>query len=206
MANRTVQFYGQGIDAPASIVATFDGQSVFTGSVPTNESVMFTAPVDSAFIGTKPVSIQVTSGTLLITRSFINYACYLNPIFTPEQRVILDDKNYTPELRQQKIAIWTALANPAFSDADLAFLQTAVGDQFTSILLAHNVCSSYPGTENTYVSPIGLPGDSRSNIYIDGVQLVIDHRPGQEGDSSITVNQGSTVTFDFSITNPANGI
>jgi hypothetical protein len=206
MANRTVQFYGRAIDATASIAATFDGQPVFTGDVPTNESVMFTTTVDSAFSGTKSVSIQVVSGNLLIGRNSINYGRILNTVFSEAQQAVIYNSEYSPSLRQDKINIWTELANPAFSAEEIATLATATDAELYNLLAAHNVSSSFVGNENTYVSPLGQPGDSRSNIYIDGVLLVIDRRAGQEGDSSFVVRAGSTVTFDLSITTPASGI
>ena len=206
MANRTVQFYGQGINAPASIVATFDGQPAFTGEVPSTESVMFTTTVDSAFIGTKSVSIQVVSGSLLVGRNTINYGQILNTVFSPAQQAVIYNPDWSPSLRQDKINIWTQLANPAFSAEEITSLATASDAELYTLLAAHNVSSSFVGNENTFVSPLGGPGDSRSNIYIDGVLLNIDRRSGQDGDYAFVVSAGKTVTFDLSITTPASGI
>lgn len=217
MANRTIQFFGQGYGEAVSVVATFDGATVFTGDVPSttdaslliycdDQKVLFTATVDSSFNGTKPVSIQVTKGKLIVAHVLINYSRYLTPVFSNEQWTVLNNTNYSAELKQQKINIWTPLANPPFSADDLAALQTATGDQLNNLLLAHNVNSGYGGSENTYTSPLNELGDSRSNIYIDGELQSITHPPGQEGDSSFEVNEGSTVTFDLSITALADGI
>jgi hypothetical protein len=81
MANKRLRFRGQGYGSiPASIVATIDGVVVFTGEVPTldqttfvtdaeAQAVLFTAMVDATFSGTKPVSIQVTEGTVVFAQT-----------------------------------------------------------------------------------------------------------------------------------------
>lgn len=76
MANKTIKFYGIGY-APtgqsASITATINGSSVYSGAIPTvpttdpvtdpsGYEVLFTYDVDDAFVGTLPMSITTTAG------------------------------------------------------------------------------------------------------------------------------------------------
>lgn len=76
MANKTIKFYGIGY-APtgqtASVTATIDGATIFTGAIPTiatsdptpdptQYDVVFTYDVDSTVVGTVPMSITLTAG------------------------------------------------------------------------------------------------------------------------------------------------
>jgi len=77
MANKTLQFLGNGYGptgTAAAVVVTFNGNSVFTGSVPTIYNAgeplkapdemqpLFTVEIPADSFGTFPMTVQVTAG------------------------------------------------------------------------------------------------------------------------------------------------
>ena len=77
MANKTLQFLGNGYGptgTDAAVVVTFDGNTVFTGSIPTIYNAgeplkapdemqpLFTVEVPVETLGTFPMTVQVTAG------------------------------------------------------------------------------------------------------------------------------------------------
>jgi hypothetical protein len=77
MANKTLQFLGNGYGptgTPAAVTVTFNGNSVFSGNIPTIYSAgeplkapyemqpLFTVEVPVETIGTFPMTVQVTAG------------------------------------------------------------------------------------------------------------------------------------------------
>ena len=89
MANRTVQLTGYGYGStPATVVATFNGTTVYSGVVPTlNEpvpplpdpeivsdtTVLFTFDIPVETTGTQEMTIQVTNGTVIFADVRANY-------------------------------------------------------------------------------------------------------------------------------------
>jgi hypothetical protein len=89
MANRTVQLTGYGFGStPASVVATYNGATVYTGVVPTlNESVpaqpnpdiindttvLFSFDIPIETDGVQEMTIQVTNGTVVFANVVGNY-------------------------------------------------------------------------------------------------------------------------------------
>jgi hypothetical protein len=76
MTNRTIQFLGQGYSpagtTPMQIVVTLDGNTVYSGAIPTlytseiarqpaNQTVLFTCETPVSFAGTVPMTITIDS-------------------------------------------------------------------------------------------------------------------------------------------------
>ena len=76
MANRTIQFLGQGYaptgTEPIMVTATLDGNTVYTGTIPTlytsnigrlptDQVVLFTCEIPVEFAGTVPMTISLDS-------------------------------------------------------------------------------------------------------------------------------------------------
>lgn len=88
MTTRTFKQQGQGYgSSPVSIVATLDGNTVYSGTIPTvdqplpalpntNEYIgtdLFTWTADVNYAGTFNLQITVTGGTFLLTETLANY-------------------------------------------------------------------------------------------------------------------------------------
>jgi hypothetical protein len=91
MTNRTLQFLGRGYGStPATVVATLDGVTIYTGEVPTldqetilelpgEQVVLFSTEIPMDFAGTKTFSMQVTRGIVNCADQLANYSRYRNP-------------------------------------------------------------------------------------------------------------------------------
>lgn len=87
MAKRTFKFLGTGVGAtPVHISATFNGQTVYTGEIPTVASldhnlglvegeVLFTVDVDMSLSGNIPVTITPIKDVVYLTGVIGNYCC-----------------------------------------------------------------------------------------------------------------------------------
>ena len=88
MTTRTFKQQGQGYgSSPVSIVATIDGNTVYSGTIPTVDQPipalpntaeyigqdLFTWTADVAFTGNFNLQITVTGGTFLMTETLANY-------------------------------------------------------------------------------------------------------------------------------------
>lgn len=83
MANKTLRFYGTGYaeSGNATVAVNFNGNTVYTGAVPTvtessidyvvpnvnSQPLMFSFEVDETLYGTFPMSIEVTTGDFIVS-------------------------------------------------------------------------------------------------------------------------------------------
>lgn len=86
MTTRTIQFLGQGYNSePVTVTATWNGNTIFNGSIPTVDEplppgdftpaeIMFTQSVELTLQAEIPMSIEVLTGTLMVGRIVGNYA------------------------------------------------------------------------------------------------------------------------------------
>ena len=213
MSERTVVFQGLAYGAsPATVQATANGVSIFSGTVTTqNQPVpsmpnpdlvsvaLFTMTVDTAFSGTIPMTCEVTSGTIIFSVVRANYMLLANPIYSAEQIAILNNPSTTAE---QRNAIYVAApAVPPLSEADIALIQgpDTSADQYLAVLTAHNI----QNTVNGGVDAFGLVSyaDPRTNVYIDGILQNPDRPSGLTGAWWWTVGAGSTMSYDLTVQN-----
>jgi hypothetical protein len=129
--NRTIKFLGKVYGStPATVSATIDGASVFSGSLATSGIAvfddapftavdLFSTEIPVEFLGKKTVSITVTSGDVVFREVLGNYFLDPNPAFTAEQfATLINPATSTAD----RIAIFTAVASPALSAADITTL------------------------------------------------------------------------------------
>jgi hypothetical protein len=166
MTNRTIYVIGQGYSpTPVSIVATLDGNVVYSGTIPTiNEDIsvtkvpnpdrrtlqeqlemsntaLFSISEPVEYAGTGTLNIEVSGGTVWFGSVMSNYLAdpHLNPVLTPEQQVIATDPNSTVAQIQQ-LAI--DIANPPFSAEEIAQIQAVTTFPYPpdvlTIINAHN--------------------------------------------------------------------
>jgi len=210
MANRTVQIEGQGYgSSPAQITVTANGNTVFSGTVSAvsqlvpvlpnldiNLSEIFcTFEIDQAFTGQIPMTCAVSSGTVIFTQIYANYAEIPNPVYTPEQITILTSPTTT---QAERVTIYTQVANPPLSQTDIDTLldPAATQEQKNAILAAHN-CTIYISSGVDGFWPI-YNTDPRSSVTIDGTAQTPD-RDGLGGTWWWQINTGSTLAYQLNV-------
>lgn len=108
MANKTFRFYGTGYaeSGNAAVAVNFNGNTVYTGTVPTvtestvdvivpdvnGQPLMFTFEVDETLYGTFPMSIEVTAGDLVVTAYGESSGAGIPP--NPSEYYRLTDEHY----------------------------------------------------------------------------------------------------------------
>jgi hypothetical protein len=212
MSNRTVQLLGQGYGAnPAEITVTSNGNTIFSGTVNTvNQlppllpnfdldltNVLCTFEIDLAFTGQIPMTCAVSSGSVIFAQIYANYVNIPNPVFTQEQRDIVQSPNTT---QAERVAIWIQVANPPLSQQDIEILldPTSTKEQKSAILAAHSLsdCSYMPSGPDGY-GPID-DTDPRSSVTIDGIAQLPVH--GEfAGTWWWTINTGSTLAYQLEV-------
>ena len=93
MTDRTIQFWGQGFNTtldgygaavPCTITATLNGNTVFSGAVPTiagpdysdspvDQSLLFTATVPMDLEGSIPMTLTITGSDVYLKQILVNY-------------------------------------------------------------------------------------------------------------------------------------
>lgn len=213
MTNRTVKFLGQAYGtSPVDITVTVNGETVYTGPVPTLNQPMSVWPLNNDecvtlfttqnpvdFAGTIPMTVRVNSGYgIKFVIALANYVPVPNPVYTPEQFAIVT----SPDGGQQTLDIFTALATPPFTSAEIAELAdpTLPDAQYRALLSAHGL-SIYVSGGVDYYDDMFWPGDSRTNVTMNGIALTPPNPrpPGQDGDWTWNVPVDSILGFDFLI-------
>jgi len=182
MANRTIQFLGQGYaptgTEPIVITATLNGNVVYTGNIPTlytsdvdhdptSQVVLFTCELPVDFAGTVPMSIALDSPVgvdAFFEQIYSNYMPITNPVYTSSEIGVLTNPASTPA---EKIAIYTAKAVPPLSAAEIAILENGTQAEKDAVLAAHNITTYVSGGADTFISANGS-ADPRSNVIING--------------------------------------
>lgn len=212
MANRTIQIQGLAYGAvSASIGATFNANTVFSGTVNTlNEPVpalpdptlegqlytLFSFDVDTAVTGNVTMSCNVTEGPVIFAQILSNYASVANPVYTPAQLSSILSPT-TPQA--DKVAIWTELASPPLTPEEQAILldPATISPTVNRILAEHNL-SPYIN-DPTAVAPLTYPPslDPRFSVEIDGIA----QNPARDlpGCWYWTVNSGSTLSWQMNL-------
>ena len=182
MANRTIQFWGQGYAPtgtdPITVSATLNGNVVYTGTIPTlytseidyvdtAQVVLFTCELPVDFAGTVPMSISLDSPvgvTAFFEQIQSNYMTIPNTVFTAEQRATLTNPATT---LADRITIWTACAVPSLSAAEITILESGNTVEIAAILDTHNL-QTYISSGATGFIPVSDTTEPRSNVVING--------------------------------------
>jgi hypothetical protein len=209
MTQRTIQFYGQGLgENPAEITVTFQGQTVFSGPVPTAPSIL--SPESEQFLlfsvnaldvtdaGSFAVTVTPTVESVVMSYVLANYTLIINPVYTWEQWEIITDSSK----QDQALEIISSLATPPFTEAELAVLTNpdSTIEERDAILEAHGVAYTLSTGADGFSDDF-WQGDSRANVTLDGVpEPTPEPRPaGEEGDWGYVVPSGKVIAFDLNV-------
>lgn len=214
MANRTVQLLGYGFGAdPAEITVTLNGNTVFSGPVPTldipvpsfpnldlvNDAVVLcTFDIELDSVGPIPMTYSVNNNVVVFAEINANYVGVLNPVYTPEQLAVLDNPD-TP--LADLVAIFTQVANPPLSQTDIDTLldPTVSLEEKEAILIAHNCQTTVSSGPDVYGN-ISDDGDARLNATINGVaKPKISEYDYLIGTVWYTITDGSIMTYDLEV-------
>ena len=209
MAKRTVQFYGQGLGPDTTeITVTFQGQTVFSGPVPTFLGILPPEEIPVLFSindldvtdqGSFAVTVTPTAQEVIVSKVLANYTLIINPIYSWEQWEIITDSSK----QEQALAIISSLANPPFTDAEIEILVNpdSTQQERDAILEAHGV-SYTVSTGPTGFSDDFWDGDSRTNVTINGETPPEPPTPrpdNLQGDWGYLVPNNEIMAFDFNI-------
>lgn len=211
MANRTIQLFGQGYgSAPAAMTVNCNGIEVFSGTVPTldepapvmipnmNRStdrvLLCSFEMPMSVEGLVPMTVEVTSGAILLADVMANYQMIFNPVFNETQLTQLGNPATTDS---EKMAIYNAVANPAFSASEKTILVdvSVMDTEKDAILAAHN-CGLMVSTGATCRLTQFEP---RHNVTIDGVPQTPDTTGFTGGTWWWMVRENSTMSCNFMI-------
>jgi hypothetical protein len=209
MTNRTIQFFGQGYGTVAiNANVQIDGNTVFTGEIPTVDQPQSRLPKDQVKIfevelpvdtvGSVPVSILFTGEEMVyVLHMQANYVPVKNPVYTPEQLSILIDPDST---LTEKLPIFESVANPPLTSADILVLQNGTPEEKTLVLTEHNLKLLTSGPD--LYGPLLAPR-ARTNVVVDGVAVTPGNDPpGEWGWPVILDNGTGTMTFNLHIPPP----
>jgi hypothetical protein len=218
MAQRTVVFKGLAYGStPATVQVTANGVSIFSGTITTENQPMpampnpelvnatgplFTMTVDTSFLGTVPMTCEVTAGTVIFADIVANYSNKFNPIYTDEQLQILvnpDPNISNPSINLAVTPIYVgAPAVPPLSEAEVATLYNTAttAEEYNAILYAHNLTPIIPGGVDDFWSVSTT--DPRNSVSINGVTQLPD-RGDLAGAWWWTIPAGSTMSYDLEI-------
>jgi len=206
-----VQVWGQGYGAsPATANVTFNGNTVFSGQIPTIDSsvvnrlpdeqtVLFTFEIPVDLAGTFPVEVVFTGQDAYLSMVLANYYMTFNPVYNPTNREIITSATST---FAEKLAVWNQLAQPALTSEEITVLETGSDVEKTAVLAAHNLLLNISSGPSSFSSISPIP--SKINTTINGVIVTTpDPRPpGAEGEwgwEIPTTGDQGTITFDLVI-------
>lgn len=212
MTNRTLKFVGKGFgDTPASIVASVNGNVVYSGEITTaplpvsmdytTYGPIFTAEIPVEFYGNIPVSVQITNGTIVVGETMANYNSTRNPAILEPQWAIISNPASTVE---ERTAAFGVNATPPFTAEEIATLNAFNESDPASVAACEAIQTAHG------VSPfISTGADVFTAIYpdpeqdpkIDGIPIPVPNpQPDPNtGDWTFEAPQGTTLTFTLVI-------
>jgi hypothetical protein len=212
MTTRTVKMFGLAYgSSPAEITVTSNGETVYSGTVPTLNQPPLTWPdpsmvdatvefctfeIDMEFTGQIPMTSSVSSGTVIFANIFANYRRIANPVYTSEQISALLDG--TTSLAD-RATIRQSVANPPLSQQDIDALSDPATseEQKTAICREHN-CTTYVSSGADRYGPLDIT-DARSSVTVDGIPQTPE-RGDLDGTWWWKINNGSTLGYDLEVT------
>lgn len=209
MANRTLQIKGQAY-GPDTCTASvnFNGNAVFSGQIstidttvinylPSQQQVLLTFEVPVSAEGTFPVTINFSdANAVFIDQVLGNYNHKPNPVFSPSDYAVLVNASST---KQQKIAIYTAAAQPAFSSEELDTLNNGTDAQVFALLQARGLSQTVSAGAELF-GDLGAP-QTKTNVRINGVAVdgpsPTEGLNGEFGWLVPLVNGAGSISFDL---------
>jgi len=204
--NRTLQFYGLAYgDSNVSLTATINGETVFSGEVPTINSPMPTPPIDLPSIlfslensvlfptnwqGSLPMSITVTGGNVVVFTDIKSNYMPLPP--TPVQQIVMENSS----IEGNVLTVGTVTSGTVTANLQLAgtgvlsntWIQSGSGSTWiVATRPAPDVAQSVPSTTITSELYTLNPGNATTyrSCYF-----------GKPTNSENTIDPCSSVTID----------
>ena len=223
MANKTIQFLGQGYGAtPCTITAYFNGAEVFSGAIPTVDStdigrlpedqqVVFSFEVPMDTTGSIPMTLAISGTDTYLEQVLVNYYPVQNPVYTQEEITNLTTIGYP---QADKVTIYEAHAVPPLSAEDITLLSSTNPDDVPAqmaCLAAHNLTILVSSGPDAY-TPVNAGGDARSNVVVTGATYVSPPPPDPRAPDSegtwgweIETAPGTTagMTYQLNLTSAA---
>lgn len=200
MTTRTLQFLGKGyssaVGTPVSIVATINGNPVYSGTVTTeytpvvssdenDQVVLFTYDIPVDFSGTVPMTLAISgpeNSVLYVEQVLGNYCSKSNPVYsaadlitladtsdnTPFQLTIGTTKIQTIVSDKARVELFAAKAVPPLTDEELIAIATGAHNARQPIISSHNLDSVISSGSGEFLH-INKGDDPRSNVVINGV-------------------------------------
>jgi hypothetical protein len=229
---RTVRFHGIGFgETPATlrviyppphcgckveyVVVPTINAPVPDASTPVDSTlcqVVFTINLPIDFTGLLPMSVHCTQGTAVILKGVdanYGYEDTLNPKYTAEDRLILDNPN---SLAKDRAEIWRRKATPPFNNKENAIIDAYISDPTKETYQAAKWFFYLHGLESVSSGPdvfrsSCFEGDARQNCCLNEIPIrdnreVIEKTmtwPGKLGTFDRIIPQHSTLTFDLAI-------
>jgi hypothetical protein len=229
MANRTIQFCGYAYgNVPVQLNAHINGQTVFSGAVPTlNETPAF--PVDWV---NAPVLFSVTESALFPTSFSGSYPMTVSVATGRGIALSGTNSNYMPslvtEVEFSGAISGTTLTVSGVTSGEIRCGQIILGAGITSgtkiisVYAPWSVNTSQTVSETSITGAIPIPGtatdfcicvsgnpiippnsegtcDSRSSVQINGVPQIPPRTPTTQGNWPWWVEAGSTIEYNFNI-------
>lgn len=214
MTNRTVQLKGYGFGStPAEITVTVEGVAVFTGSVPTSNTLPPSMPnlgliaetatlcsfeIPLTFSGEKAMTCAVSNGTVVFAQIEANYTNIPNPVFSStEYEFAINSSNHI----SARIDVLSAHASSPFTEDEITKLRsTDPADQTEqlAIMSAHGV-SLNVSSGPTGFHEINLGSDCRANVIINGTPANPVHNSEYTGIWWWKLDNGSTMSYNLAI-------
>ena len=202
--------YGSGFGSTdASMSVTLDGVEIFNGVVPTIDQLTPDLPTLEPVVicsfelpmllrETRPMTCEVTNGTVVFAQFTANYCRVPNPVLTPADWAVLDNPTST---HQERYDVYASHATPPFSAEDTAILMssdTPFNDPAKIQVLKDHGVFPYSSTGVDGFGPL-YDGDARSNVTIDGTTATGGYN--REGDPTTwwTVNNSSVLAYDLNL-------
>lgn len=199
MTIRQCQITGVQVSPDSSGIITMNGVEVFNGEFlaeigQTNATLAtFSLDVDDALAVdgyvSVPTVITVTSGTMNFGLSTWNYAPVINPIYSQEQRAILENSNTK---NSERLQIYNAVVATPLSAADQAILASADPDDLPAIQaikIANNLTIYLQNELQFGIAITDIV--NRTNVKLDGVEP-----SGANTNVGISVLEGEVLTYD----------
>jgi hypothetical protein len=210
MTNRTIQFFGQGYGTTAITAnVQLNGNTVFTGEIPTVDQSVSVFPLDQVDIfnfelpldTVGPVSVAILftgAETVYVEQVLANYVAPIaNPVYTPQQLAILSNSS-TPQA--EKLPIFESAANPPLTNADILVLQNGTPEERAPVLKEHNLQLMLPDPDQFVSLPLI---QAKTNVVINAIGVEpSDDSPGEWGWQVPLIDGTGTMSFDLLLPAP----
>ena len=198
MLVKSLRFLGQvSGDTDVSMIVTMAGQSVFDGTIAAidnNKSsvVLFQTQIPSVCSNIIPMTVMVSSGTVVMEQVLINQQLVFNKNYNSFQLAAFQNAN-----KEEKLNLISKIANPPFTDQQLEFLRSPDPKDWDEQkqLIDRHQCSLEIADPNVWASiPID---DPRKNVMLNGILQQPQRRPDQNGTWHWTIESGNILSYDL---------